>query len=117
MVSPRVGLRYPRAELGALVGDLGDCVRPLGPRYLTYVPKNPIVGNMMYKTHADIIQAWPSLSELAEDMNLPYINCRMWRYRSSIPSKHWLPLALAAKKRGIRGITLETLAITLAVRE
>lgn len=65
-------------------------------------------------THTDIINKWPSLSDFAQDLGVMYGTAKAMRRRSSIPSEHWLILVTKARKRGIKGISLEALAAAVA---
>lgn len=56
-----------------------------------------------------LIDRWPSLNDLAGDMNQKLWTVKKWRQRDSIPSVHWLALTQAAKSRGIK-VSMETLA-------
>jgi hypothetical protein len=58
-----------------------------------------------------VIDLWPSVSELAADMGVPYGVAAQWRRRGSIPADRWLSLINRARERGFEGITLEGLAV------
>ena len=70
----------------------------------------------MIKSFAGLIGSWPrdgkqtSIRTFASDVRLPYLNAQMMRHRNSIPSSHWLKVAAAAQKRGLRHVTVELLA-------
>jgi hypothetical protein len=50
---------------------------------------------------ADIVRQWPSMGEMAADMQQQYDTIRKWRDRDSIPSAMWFDLLRAAKRRKI----------------
>ncbi|MCK4820388.1 hypothetical protein KA005_31780 [bacterium] len=60
-------------------------------------------------THAEIIDLWPSMRVLADEINenLPKVN--QWKARNSIPSKFWVELVSLAQDRDI-AITYKMLA-------
>ena len=58
----------------------------------------------------DIIDAWKSRQDLAEDIGVKRTLVNVWRHRGSIPPPYWLKVAQAAQRRGIDGVTLESLA-------
>ena len=58
----------------------------------------------------EIIDAWESMTELAKDLDIPTSHVRTMRSRDSIPARFWAPLAAAAQRRGIKGVTIESLA-------
>ena len=62
------------------------------------------------KTFADIINLWPTAEELARDLGVTGLVVRAWRNRESIPAEYWTAIAEAARKRKIRGVTLELFA-------
>lgn len=53
------------------------------------------------KTFTEIIDAWPSVSEFASEVGVPYGVAAQWRRRNSIPSKQWLALIYAGRARGV----------------
>ena len=63
----------------------------------------------VYGRMDNIINLWPSLSDLAADLRKPYSTVNAWKQRGSIPAKFDLALIEAAKQRGQR-LTLEQLA-------
>lgn len=65
------------------------------------------------ETFADVIDAWPSLQSLADDIGARYGTVQVWKHRSSIPGGKWLDIEAAAQRRGYDHITLRLLA-TLA---
>ena len=64
---------------------------------------------IMKITHAEIIDLWPSMRVLADEINesLPKVN--QWKARNSIPSKFWVSLVALAQNRDI-AITYKMLA-------
>jgi hypothetical protein len=65
---------------------------------------------MSFKSHKDIISAWPSLSALAADMDVPYATVQKWHSRNSIPADKWKRVAKHALLRDIEGVTVDLLA-------
>lgn len=65
---------------------------------------------MSFKTHRDIIRAWPSLKQMADDMGVRYDTVQKWHVRNSIPSDKWKKVARHALIREINGITVDLLA-------
>lgn len=53
------------------------------------------------KTHADIIELWPSMRVLAEDIGESIGNVTMWKVRNSIPAHSWVRLVKASQDRDI----------------
>lgn len=60
-------------------------------------------------TFRQIIGQWPSLSEFAADIGVNYDTAKAMRRRDSIAPAHWPVIVEAAKRRGIRGVSLERL--------
>lgn len=50
----------------------------------------------------EIVNEWPSMAVLAEDLGVTYEVVRKWRQRRSIPPDHWERLLLAARRRRVR---------------
>lgn len=48
-----------------------------------------------------IINAWPSIGEFANDMGVNVETARGWRKRDSIPAKYWKRLLNKASQRNI----------------
>jgi len=63
----------------------------------------------MYQSHRDIIGAWPSLCEFARDIGVREGTVKLMRHRSSIASYYWVDVAKKAKRRKIKGVTLDVL--------
>lgn len=56
-----------------------------------------------------ISHIWPTITELADDLGVPYSTAAAWFQRGSFPAKRDLDLIEAARKRG-RSLTLEQIA-------
>jgi hypothetical protein len=67
-------------------------------------------------THAEMIDRWPSLTDFAADLGVEYGTAKQMRRRDSIAARYWLGMEQAAKRRGIEGVTVITLAEAEAVR-
>lgn len=65
---------------------------------------------MRYADHLSIIEAWPSLTDFAEDIGVSYNTAKHIRRRGRIPADYWTRLVEASKRRGIAEVDLETLA-------
>jgi hypothetical protein len=62
-------------------------------------------------TVQEIIEKWPSASEMARDLGLRRpSHGTVIKMRGSIPVQYWTRLVAAAERRGIKGVTLEALA-------
>ena len=55
----------------------------------------------------DIIELWPTITDLADDINVPETNIRKWRERGSIPANKILKVVDSAFTRRIMGVTPE----------
>lgn len=65
---------------------------------------------MTYKTHRDIIDAWPGgLPAFASDHGVKYDTAKGWRRRNSIPAERWLDTIRIAISRGVIGVDHELL--------
>lgn len=53
------------------------------------------------KSFADVVNQWPSMGDMAADMQANYDTIRKWRDRNSIPSSMWFEVLRAAKRRRI----------------
>ena len=56
-----------------------------------------------------ILNIWPNLKALADDIGSPYQTVAAWKQRGRIPADHDFALIAAASRRG-EVLTLETLA-------
>lgn len=65
-------------------------------------------------TFVDIIRRWPTMADLADDLDLPYERVKMWRVRNSIRAKYWPAIVDAAARRGYVDITTEVLTMAAA---
>lgn len=63
-------------------------------------------------TFAQIIDKWPKPSpvSLGQDIGVPSGTVRQWRNRNTLPDRVWRAVVEAAGRRGIEGVSLETLA-------
>jgi hypothetical protein len=66
-------------------------------------------------SHTEIIDKWPSLSDFAADLAIPYGTAKAMRRRGSIPASYWAAVVKRAGQRSIDGVTLEALARAKAV--
>lgn len=57
-----------------------------------------------------VLSLWPSMSELARDLDLDPTVVRMWKRRKWIPADYDYAIVRAGRKRGIT-IQLETIAL------
>lgn len=62
------------------------------------------------QTVANVIAAWPSMAELARDLDVPYTTVAAWKQRGLIRSEYWYDIVQAARRRGHPEITAELLA-------
>ena len=61
-------------------------------------------------TFPDVISKWPNAGVLAKDINANRGTVKQWRRRQNIPPEYWLEIESAARRRGIEGVTVFTLA-------
>ena len=61
-------------------------------------------------THVPIIDKWPTLAELADDLSIAYGTAKAMKRRGVIPSQYWELMIEASSRRGIIGVTYEALA-------
>ena len=61
-------------------------------------------------TVSDIIGAWPSRADCAEDVGVSEKLIVSWVDRDRIPAGYWRSLVSAAKRRGLDGVTYDRLA-------
>ena len=64
----------------------------------------------------EVIKAF-GVADLAADLNVAANTVKQWHTRDKIPDEHWLAVAEAAKRRGIRGVTPSTLAALSAAKK
>ncbi len=62
------------------------------------------------QTHAEIINEWPSIDALSQDVGEQPTTVRKWKARDSIPGRYWAPMEKGAVVRQIRGVTVSLLA-------
>jgi hypothetical protein len=58
----------------------------------------------------EVIDQWPTVTALAEDIGEKLETVRKWKTRRRIPSHRWLAVAKAARSRGIE-LTVNDLAV------
>lgn len=56
------------------------------------------------------------MAEFARDMDVNWMQAHQWRLRNNIPAEYWPLLVAQAKKRGVKGVTLASLAEAYAQR-
>lgn len=63
-------------------------------------------------TYTDIIARWPkpSISTFARDIGVAYVTAQQMSQHDRINSRHWKRIVLAARRRGLPGITYDILA-------
>ncbi len=70
----------------------------------------------MYKTHREILDLWPSVQSVADDLNQygPHRvhtgHISSFKSRSSLPPGYWPALIAGARARRISGVTFRALA-------
>ena len=57
------------------------------------------------KTFRDVIALWPSMSELARDVDAPIQTVAAWKRRDRIPDEYWNCVLDAAKSRKLKSVT------------
>jgi len=60
-------------------------------------------------THAEILALWPRVSDLANDLNVPYGRAHKWKQRGYIAPVYWDELILLVAQRFGVSITLQQL--------
>lgn len=90
-----------------------------------------MTGNRDFVFHSfvDIIEAWPNdppdrprpgplprFRLFADDLDIPYKTALAWRSRDNIPARYWRRMVNVAKRRKVKGVTFECLAM-IAGRE
>jgi hypothetical protein len=70
---------------------------------------------MKLKTHAQVVDLWPSARELAEDIDEKPFTTQKWRTRNRIPDRAWKRVVEAAQSRQYP-VTIELLASIAAER-
>lgn len=58
---------------------------------------------------AALLERWPSISDFARDIGVKPTHANVMKLRGSIPADYWPAVVDAADKRGIKGVSLETL--------
>jgi hypothetical protein len=53
------------------------------------------------ESFTDVVNQWPSMGDMADDMQANYDTIRKWRDRNSIPAPMWFEVLRAAKRRKI----------------
>jgi uncharacterized protein YjcR len=62
------------------------------------------------RTFKEVIDLWPSVDELAEDLGKKPNTVRKWRVRNSVPADEWMRLIQSARARGIERVNADALA-------
>lgn len=63
----------------------------------------------------DIIAAWPSRQDMADDLGQPIAAINMWHHRDSIPPPYWYMMVAAAKERKIRRVTTDNIVRMVSI--
>ena len=53
-------------------------------------------------TFEDVINLWPSLIDMAEDLQVEYETVRQWKRRNRIPQEYFFLLRRVAHERGLK---------------
>ena len=72
-----------------------------------FVDRAPQAAYLNHMKHLQHI--WPKVSDLADDLGIPYTTAHSWAARGRIPASWDIDLIMAAEKRG-KLLTLEYLA-------
>lgn len=59
---------------------------------------------------SEIFDLWPTDADLGRDIGVSYPAVAAWKRRGSIPAAYWRDLVAAARRRGLRDVTTDTLA-------
>lgn len=57
------------------------------------------------KSVDEIVDLWPSMADLARDLDVPYSTVAAWKQRGSIPVGYWRHLIDAAQRRRFASVT------------
>lgn len=66
---------------------------------------------------SEVIGQWETTADFAKDIGVQYVSAAAMKRRNSIPSAYWEQTVEAAKRRGIKGVTLQLLARLARKRE
>nr|RAV93395.1 hypothetical protein DBT41_16145 [Aerococcus urinae] len=69
------------------------------------------------ETFIDVIDAWPTLGDFAEDAGVSSGAAKQMRRRDSIDPAYWEGVVAGAEKRHIEGVSLDQLARIAAARK
>lgn len=69
------------------------------------------------QSFADIIDLWPTATELAAELGEKEGTVRQWKNRNSIPADRWPAIVGASARRGFRQVTYEILAAIAAAKK
>lgn len=61
------------------------------------------------KTVSDLLKKWPADAEFARDTGIDARHVSMMKLRNSIPKVYWGSIIHAARGRGIRGVSFDSL--------
>jgi hypothetical protein len=64
---------------------------------------------------AGVPALWPTLRDFCNDIKSPDATVRAWRSRDRIPPEHWDGIIAAARKRGIPGVSIDSLMGALRI--
>ncbi|MFK8253796.1 hypothetical protein [Ancylobacter terrae] len=59
---------------------------------------------------SEIFTLWPTDADLGRDIGVSYPAVAAWKRRGSIPAAYWRDIVAAARRRGFRDVTADTLA-------
>jgi hypothetical protein len=68
-------------------------------------------------SYITIFSKWPSLEAFGSDIGIDGAHARTLKMRDALPPRYWKRVECAAKKRGIAGVNLETLAQIAEMKE
>lgn len=63
-----------------------------------------------------MIDLWPSVSVFAADIGISERHGQVMRFRASVPPDYWPRMVSAAKRRGIKGVSLDKIAKIRSLR-
>ena len=62
-------------------------------------------------TVIELVEQLGGIQPVADSLGLDYQCVRAWRLRGRIPARHWPAVAELARRRRVRGVSIEALAM------
>lgn len=65
---------------------------------------------------ASLLSRFGNMADLAREIDVAYVTVASWKHRGSVPERYWRPIAAAAAKLEVDGVTYAALSDAAAAQ-